>query len=125
MEDFDLEKENLALSSGIQMVKSGSTFVRQASFCMFIGYVFLVLCTIIFFREETFIKRHHFSPLWSYRELSNNIFAQLIMKMIIRNRTTKTLKASPLNNRSVCARPLVALTLQRRTCGMMWYSHRP
>ena len=59
------------------------TFVRQASFCMFIGYVFLVLCTTIFFREETFIKRYHLSPLWSYRELYSNIFAQLIMNVLM------------------------------------------
>ena len=62
---------------------SYSTFVRQASFCMFIGYVFLVLCTTIFFREETFVKRYHLYPLWSYTELYTTILAQLIMNIMM------------------------------------------
>jgi glycopeptide antibiotics resistance protein len=60
-----------------------STFVRHASFCMFIGYVFLVLCTTIFFREETFVKRYHLYPLWSYTELYTTILAQLIMNIMM------------------------------------------
>jgi glycopeptide antibiotics resistance protein len=62
---------------------SYSTFVRHASFCMFIGYVFLVLCTTIFFREETFVKRYHLYPLWSYTELYTTILAQLIMNIMM------------------------------------------
>jgi glycopeptide antibiotics resistance protein len=50
---------------------------------MFIGYVFLVLCTTIFFREETFVKRYHLYPLWSYTELYTTILAQLIMNIMM------------------------------------------
>lgn len=62
---------------------SYSIFVRQAAVCLLIGYVFLVLCTTIFFREETFLKRYHLRPLWSYTELYNNIIVQLIMNIMM------------------------------------------
>lgn len=58
-------------------------FVRQASICLLVGYVFLVLCTTLLYREETFVKRYHLCPLWSYTELYNNIFAQLIMNIMM------------------------------------------
>ena len=58
-------------------------FIRQSSICLFWGYVFLVLCTTIFFREATFLKRYHLCPLWSYTELYNNIIAQLIMNIMM------------------------------------------
>ena len=62
---------------------SYSIFVRQASVCLLIGYIFLVLCTTIIFREETFEKRYHLCPLWSYTELYNTIIAQLIMNIMM------------------------------------------
>ena len=58
-------------------------FVRQASFCMLIGYVFLVLCATIFFRDETFVKRYDLLPFWSYTILYNRLLAQLIMNVIM------------------------------------------
>ena len=39
-----------------------SLFIRQASFCTLIGYVFLVLCATVIFREETFEKRYELYP---------------------------------------------------------------
>lgn len=62
---------------------SYSIFVRQASICLLIGYIFLVLCTTVLFREETFEKRYHLCPLWSYTELYNSIIAQLIMNIMM------------------------------------------
>ncbi len=62
---------------------SYSIFFRQASVCLLIGYIFLVLCTTIIFREETFEKRYHLCPLWSYTELYNTIIAQLIMNVMM------------------------------------------
>ena len=56
-----------------------SLFVRQASFCLLIGYVFLVICTTILFREETFEKRYNIYPLLSYTMLYNKLIAQIIM----------------------------------------------
>lgn len=60
-----------------------SVFVRQASFCLLMGYLFLVLCTTIFCREETFEKRYFLQPLWSYSVLYNKLLAQLIMNVML------------------------------------------
>ena len=62
---------------------SYSIFVRQASFCLFMGYVFLVLCTPIFYREETFEKCYYLQPLWSYSVLYNKLLAQLILNVML------------------------------------------
>ena len=58
-------------------------FARQTSFCLLMGYVFLVLCTTIFYREETFEKRYNLYPLSSYTMLYNNLLAQIISLLII------------------------------------------
>ena len=58
-------------------------FVRQTSFCLLMGYVFLVLCTTIFYREETFEKRYYIQPLWSYGVLYNKLLAQIIMNVLL------------------------------------------
>lgn len=60
-----------------------SVFVRQASICMLIGYVILVFCTTIFFREDTYEKRYMLRPLWSYTVLYNKLLAQLIMNVLL------------------------------------------
>jgi len=60
-----------------------SVFVRQASFCLLMGYVFLVLCTTIFYREETFEKRYYLQPLWSYSVLYNKLLAQILMNVML------------------------------------------
>lgn len=62
---------------------SYSVFVRQASFCLFMGYVFLVLCTTIFYREDTFEKRYYLHPLWSYGVLYNKLLAQILMNVML------------------------------------------
>lgn len=62
---------------------SYSFFVRQASFCLLMGYVFLVLCTTIFYREETFEKRYYLQPLWSYGVLYNKLLAQIILNFML------------------------------------------
>ena len=66
-----------------RMKTSYSVFVRQASFCLLMGYVFLVLCTTIFYREETFEKRFYLHPLWSYSTLYNKLLAQIIMNVML------------------------------------------
>lgn len=60
-----------------------SFFVRQASTCLFIGYVILVFCTTIFFREDTYEKRYMLRPFWSYTVLYNRLLAQLIMNVLL------------------------------------------
>ena len=60
-----------------------SVFVRHASLCLLIGYVFLVFCTTIFFREETFEKHYRLCPLSSYSMLYNKLLAELIMNIMM------------------------------------------
>ena len=60
-----------------------SLFIRQASFCILIGYVFLVLCATVIFREETFEKRYELYPFRSYAILYNRLLAQLIMNVMM------------------------------------------
>ena len=62
---------------------SYSLFIRHASFCMLIGYYFLVLCATVFFREETFERRCDLYPFWSYTILYNRLLAQLIMNVLM------------------------------------------
>ena len=63
--------------------KNYSIFVRHASFCLFMGYVFLVLCTTLFYREETLVRRYNVYPLWSYTSLYNKQLAQIIMNVMM------------------------------------------
>jgi glycopeptide antibiotics resistance protein len=58
-------------------------FARQTSFCLLMGYLFLVLCITIFYREETFEKRYYLQPLWSYGVLYNKLLAQIIMNVFL------------------------------------------
>jgi glycopeptide antibiotics resistance protein len=65
-------------------VKSSySNFAKKASLCLFIGYVFLVLCTTLFYREETYERHYMIRPLWSYMILDNRLFAQIIMNVLL------------------------------------------
>ena len=60
-----------------------SLFVRQASYCLFMGYLFLVLCTTIFFREEKVGERIYLQPLWSYAHLYEKLLAEIILNVIM------------------------------------------
>lgn len=62
---------------------SYSSFVRKASFCLFMGYVFLVLCITLFYREETYERRYMLQPIWSYTVLYNRLLAQIIMNVLL------------------------------------------
>lgn len=66
-----------------RMKTSYSVFVRQSSFWLLLGYVFLVFCTTIFFREDTYEKRYMLRPLWSYTVLYNRLLAQIIMNILL------------------------------------------
>ena len=58
-------------------------FVRLSSFCLFMGYIFLVICTTIFYREESFEKRYMFQPLWSYINLYERRVVEIIMNIVM------------------------------------------
>ncbi len=62
---------------------SNTLFIRQASFYLFCGYFFFVLCTTIFYREETFEKRYHLQPLWSYAKLYQEQLVQIILNILL------------------------------------------
>ena len=58
-------------------------FIRQASFCLLMGYIFLVLCTTILYREESFENRYNLYPLICYTVLYNKLLAQIIMNIMM------------------------------------------
>ncbi len=58
-------------------------FIRQASFCLFCGYFFFILCTTIFYREETFEKHYNLYPLWSYTVLYERLLAQIFLNVLM------------------------------------------
>ncbi|MCR4764633.1 MAG: VanZ family protein [Bacteroidaceae bacterium] len=62
---------------------NNTLFIRQASFYLFCGYFFFVLCTTIFYREETFTKRYHLQPLWSYAKLYQEQLAQIFLNILL------------------------------------------
>ncbi len=62
---------------------SNSLFIRQASLILFCGYFFFVLCTTIFYREETFEKRYQLYPLWSYTVLYEKLLAQIFLNVLM------------------------------------------
>lgn len=66
-----------------QIKTSYPTFVRQSSFFLLMGYLFLVLCTTVFYREETFEKRYIFQPFWSYINLYYKRVAEIIMNIVM------------------------------------------
>lgn len=67
----------------LRIKTSYSVFVRHASICLFLGYVILVFCTTIFFREDTYEKCYMLRPFWSYTLLDNRLLAQLIMNVLL------------------------------------------
>lgn len=55
--------------------------LKKASWCLLGGYVFLVLCSTVLFREESESMRFVIKPLWSYSVLDNKLIAQLILNV--------------------------------------------
>lgn len=59
------------------------TFLRNASWSFFIGYLFLVFCTTVVFRESSDHTKCYFLPLRSYRALYNSVIAEIILNVIL------------------------------------------
>jgi len=58
-------------------------FLRKASWCLFCGYLFLVFCSTVLYREENEKMRCYLFPLWSYTMLYNRVLAQNILNIIL------------------------------------------
>lgn len=59
------------------------TFLRNMSWSFLIGYLFLVFCTTIVFRETSDHTKICFQPLWSYRALYDSVIAEIILNVIL------------------------------------------
>lgn len=71
----------VAVLASFLLSTSYSAFVKFASICLFVGYLFLVLCTTILFREDTFLTRFYLCPLWSYTDLYDRMFSQNLLNV--------------------------------------------
>ena len=72
------------LSLGLFFVSTSfSTFARRTSFCMLVGYFFLVLCATVFYRDETYVMRYTLRPLWSYTMLYSRLLAMNILNILL------------------------------------------
>lgn len=58
-------------------------FFRQSIFCLLMGYVFLVLCSTILFRDSSIGMKYFFQPFGTYLRLDNRVLAQNIMNVIL------------------------------------------
>lgn len=61
--------------------KSRKYFIRNAAWCLLIGYVFLITCATILFRETSETIRYSMYPFWGYTQLYNKLIAQSILNV--------------------------------------------
>ena len=62
---------------------SNHDFIRNASWCLLSGYVFLVLCATVLFRHDTGEIHYSFRPLWSYTTLYFKYGAGAILNILM------------------------------------------
>lgn len=60
---------------------NGKTFFRDSSWCLLIGYIILMLCATIVFREKSESMRYSLCPFKSYMQLYDKLLAQLILNV--------------------------------------------
>jgi glycopeptide antibiotics resistance protein len=58
-------------------------FLRQFFFCLLLGYVFLVLCSTILFRDSTPDMKCYLLPFGSLSRLDNRTLAQNLLNIIL------------------------------------------
>ena len=61
--------------------KNISNFIKNSSWCLLVGYVFLAFCATIFFRNETPEIRYSLSPLKTYRMCYHKMMVENIMNI--------------------------------------------
>lgn len=63
--------------------KNLSLFVRNASGILLLGYVFLVMCSTLLFRNESENVKYALCPFWSYHYLYYKMIAGLILNVLM------------------------------------------
>ena len=76
----------LATVCGITLLLSltsanGKVFIKNAAWCMLVGYLFLTMSATILFREVSENMRYSFIPFLSYTQLYNKLLAELILNV--------------------------------------------
>ena len=76
----------LTVVCGIIIVQSltssnGRAFIKNAAWCILIGYVFLTICATVLFRETSETMRYSFYPFRSYTQLYDKLLAQIILNV--------------------------------------------
>ena len=60
---------------------NGKIFIKNTAWSLFIGYLFLMTCATILFRETSETMRYSLCPFVSYTELYDKLLAQLILNV--------------------------------------------
>lgn len=63
--------------------KDWHSFFQNTLWCLLFGYVFLVLCVTLLFREGSCDVRFSIQPFWSYRVLNYRMMAQLVLNVLL------------------------------------------
>lgn len=76
----------LATVCGIIIILSltsanGKVFIKNAAWCLLIGYLFLTMCATILFREVSENIRYSFIPFLSYTQLYNKLLAEILLNV--------------------------------------------
>ena len=58
-------------------------FLRNASWCILVGYLFFIFCTTVLFRDVVIETRYRLLPLWSYGVLYNKLLAENILNVLM------------------------------------------
>mgnify|MGYP002522516257 FL=1 len=62
---------------------NGIKFIKNASWCLLLGYVFFVLSATILFRQEGEKMQYVLRPLWSYSVLYSKLLAQNLLNILM------------------------------------------
>ena len=60
-----------------------SILVRRVSWSLLLGYVLLVLCFTVFFREGKDVAQISMKPLWNYESLNYKLIAESILNVFL------------------------------------------
>ena len=60
---------------------TGRVFIKNAAWCLFFGYLFLMISATILFRETSETMRYSLYPFLSYTQLYDKLLAQLILNL--------------------------------------------
>ena len=61
----------------------GLIFIRNASWCIFGGYVFFIFCSTVLFRDKTEEMHYFLHPFWSYSTLYNRRIAEIVLNILM------------------------------------------